>query len=373
MPHNDGSTSGTLLPVNVHLVDEITGEPGAFVTVSANDTRMVTQIATSDGTGRLRFSEPMATGELFAYIVRGAHGIQSFTGGSPLARPGRHGSAELPHLPHRGEPDDPDVWRLPLQRVMPVTLVVPEGYGGTTRLWFGERGSEQVEARHIASVERFYEGVVGDFAGATHVVELHEWVEDLQGVLWMEVWRHATAADLRATRQLHAVIVHSGELWSAAASVARIPRIGEAPISLELQPTSLKSLPTEMLRAVYSSKLDEHLAERGEARDPEPGFDYKVSGVVRSNTGTHRGEVHVRASPAERNTIGASTLRHQWITVEWTKDSKGEWTAPFELDRLDATIYRIVVLSGEGKELDGAPVEVDAIEPPASLVFTVLD
>ncbi|QDV07814.1 hypothetical protein Poly30_33470 [Planctomycetes bacterium Poly30] len=79
MPHNDGSTSGILLPVNVHLVDEIMGEPGAFVTVSAKDTRMVTQIGGTEPDPKPpRFSVPPYLPAWNSFPLRGgrAHSRQ---------------------------------------------------------------------------------------------------------------------------------------------------------------------------------------------------------------------------------------------------------------------------------------------------------
>ena len=378
VPEDDGVTGWELAPLNVQVIDSLSGERVPFLSFTARDERGETLAGCTDADGRVRSYEKLSVGKVHVVLTIGAHADDLAFGGTPTVR--RGAVLEQPKLAHAGNPNEPDVWEIKAQRLVPFRIDLPEPLLDHVEIWLtsaayeGERRKIPLRTTHLKNAP------MDQLRGATHVIQL-ESVTMFQiqpghmaiGAPGHDLtdWKQERAGQRLVTRKLVAVVAADGELLVASTVAPELPLLGEAPIQLTPTPATSGTLPAPFLQAWYATELELQAAAIAAS---EPGKNYRLSGVVTSDSGEFKEAVFVRANPAGDPAIHGAQRRKQWITATWTRGPDGRWSAPFELDELDAGPYRITAITEGGAKVSGSPFSADpsVAEPPA-LSFNVLD
>ncbi len=381
VPKDDGVTGWDLAPLNVQVIDSISGERVPFLSFIARDARGETLLGCTDADGRVRSYEELATGTVHVEITIGAHADDQVFGVGTRSAPGRRGAVlSQPKQAHDGDDQEPSVWRLKAQRVVPLAIDLPAELMDQAEVWLASAAVDRQVQRVPLAVSQLRNVSADQLMGATHVVELASagLVEAGSGTFIMggrlgnvEDWLQGRAGQRVLTRKLYVVVANAGELLFASVPVPELPLMGEAPIRLTPAPSSASALPSAFLRDRYGKELGKQAALIAALATRQ---DFRLSGVVTSNSGDFGGMVFVRANPMGEEDSDALDRRKQWIMPRWTQGEDGRSTAPFVLDELDAGQYRITAFTGDGVKVSDSPYTIDTTDPePAELSFTVLD
>lgn len=378
VPEDDGVTGWELAPLNVQVIDSLSGERVPFLSFTARDERGETLAGCTDIDGRVRGYEELSVGTVHVDLTIGAHADDLAFGGARTVRRGAR--LEQPKFPHGGDPEEPSVWEIKAQRLVPLKIDVPAPLLDHVEIWLASAAEEGAQQKSPLRVDQLKNAPADQLRGATHVIELDAltMIEARPGSITiagvgggLSDWKQERAGQRLVTRKLVAVVAAEGQLLVASTLVPELPLLGEAPVQMTPTAATAGALPGPILQAWYATELKLQAAATASSG---PRQNFRLTGVVTSNTGEFKDTVFVRANPAGDQKLDGVERRKQWITVHWTRGADGRWTAPFDLDELDAGPYRITALTSDGAKFSGSPSSADPSNVESKpLRFTVLD